>query len=104
MDECSTISAQSGSFRQGLTVNLLNPSIATFYLVVVPSFLPAPAPRCYFALLAALHIGMALACHSVWVVALDALRALLRPPRARRVLEGATAVALLGLALRVLLG
>ena len=45
---------------------------------------------------------MAFACHGVWAVALDSLRRLFRPPMARRVLEGATGVALIGLAVRVL--
>jgi threonine/homoserine/homoserine lactone efflux protein len=91
-----------GSFRQGLGVNLLNPAIATFYLVVVPSFLPSAAPDWYFALLAAVHIVMALACHVTWAVGLDQVRRLFRSPRPRRVLEGATGAALLVLALRVL--
>lgn len=95
--------ARAGSFRQGLTVNLLNPAIATFYLIVVPSFLPPSVPRWYFALLAGIHVAMAFACHGVWAVALDSLRRLFRPPLARRVLEGATGVALIGLAVRVLL-
>jgi threonine/homoserine/homoserine lactone efflux protein len=93
----------SGGFRQGLAVNLLNPAIATFYLVVVPSFLPPAAPRWYFAALAAVHVAMAFTCHGVWALALDRLRELFRPPLARRVLEGATGVALLILAARVLL-
>lgn len=91
-----------GSFRQGLTVNLLNPAIATFYLIVVPSFLPAGAPRWYFAVLAAMHVALAFTCHGVWAVALDKIRRLFRPPLARRILEGATGLALLGLAIRVL--
>jgi threonine/homoserine/homoserine lactone efflux protein len=89
--------------RQGLTVNLLNPAIATFYLVVVPSFLPQGAPPGYFAALAAFHVLFALTCHGIWAVALDKLRRLIRPPLARRSLEALTAVALLGLSLRVLL-
>ena len=30
------------AFRDGVAVNLLNPPIATFYLAVVPSFMPVP--------------------------------------------------------------
>ena len=93
--------ARSGSFRQGLTVNLLNPAIATFYLVVVPAFLPAGASRWYFAALAAIHITMAFVCHGLWAVAFDRLRRLLSPPLARRIVEAATGVALVGLALRI---
>jgi threonine/homoserine/homoserine lactone efflux protein len=89
------------SFRQGLTVNLLNPAITTFYLVVVPSFLPAAAPRWYYAALASLHIAIAFTCHGVWAMAFDRLRHFFRVPTARRVLEAATGAALLGLAARV---
>ena len=92
----------AGSFRQGLAVNLLNPVIVTFYLVVVPSFVPPGAPHWWFALLAAIHVSMAFACHGAWAVGLDKLRRVFRPPLARRMLEGATGVALLVLAVRVL--
>jgi threonine/homoserine/homoserine lactone efflux protein len=98
----SSPAVRTGSFRQGLAVNVLNPAMATFYLVVVPSFIPAGAPRWYFAALAAIHITMALICHGAWAVGLDTLRQLCRPPLARRLLEGATGAALLGLAARVL--
>jgi threonine/homoserine/homoserine lactone efflux protein len=101
-DERGADEQRSGSFRQGLAVNLLNPAIATFYLIVVPSFLPPGAPPWYFALLAAMHIALAFTCHGVWAVALDSLRRLFHPPLARRVLEGATGLALLALAARVL--
>lgn len=90
------------SFRQGLTVNLLNPAITTFYLVVVPSFLPAGAPKWYYAALASMHIAIAFTCHGVWAMAFDRLRDFFRVPMARRVLEAATGAALLGLAARVL--
>lgn len=98
----SSAADHRGSFRQGLIVNLLNPAIATFYLVVVPSFIPAGASTWRFAILAAIHVGMALVCHSVWAMGLGTLRQLFRPPLARRALEGATGVALLALAVRVL--
>jgi threonine/homoserine/homoserine lactone efflux protein len=94
----------TSSFRQGLAVNLLNPAIATFYLVVLPSFMPAGAPPRYFAALAVIHVAMAFACHSVWAVALDTVRRAFHPPVVRRLLEGATAVALVALSIRVLLG
>jgi threonine/homoserine/homoserine lactone efflux protein len=91
------------SFRQGFTVNILNPAIATFYLVVVPSFLPHAAPRWYFAFLAAMHVALALICHGFWAIALDQVRRLFSRPAARRLLEAATGVALIALAVRVLL-
>lgn len=91
-----------GGFAQGLTVNLLNPAIVSFYLVVVPSFLAPGAPGWYFAGLAAIHVGLAFTCHGVWVLALDRVRRFFRRPAARRTLEAISGVALIGLALRVL--
>ena len=91
------------SFRHGLTVNLLNPAISTFYLVVVPSFMPAGAPRWYYALLASMHVVIAFACHGMWALAFDRVRHVFRVPAARRTLEAATGMAMLGLAVRVLL-
>lgn len=102
------ISADAGfahhhALREGMTVNLLNPAIAVFYLAVVPSFLP-PAPQYgYYALLAAIHVGMAFVCHSIWALGMDRLRHVLTHPKARLALEGLTAAALLLLAARVLL-
>ena len=101
VEQASSVRAHVGSFRQGVTVNLLNPAIATFYLVVLPSFIPTGAPRWYFAALAAIHILMALVCHGVWALALDKVRRLFHPPATRRALEAATGVALLALAMRV---
>jgi threonine/homoserine/homoserine lactone efflux protein len=95
-------SSRIGSFRQGLAVNLLNPSIPTFYLVVVPSFIPSDAPRGWFGVLAVIHVATAFTLHSAWAVGLDRLRRTFRPPAARRLLEVATGVALLGLAAHVL--
>ena len=98
-----SIEERRASFRQGLTVNLLNPAISTFYLVVVPSFLPPNAPRRYYALLAVMHIAIAFTCHGFWAMAFDRLREIFRVPTARRVLEAATGAVLLGLAARVFL-
>jgi threonine/homoserine/homoserine lactone efflux protein len=90
-------------FTDGLTVNLLNPSIATFYLVIVPSFLPSASARGYFILFAAIHVLLAFSVHSLWVVAFDRVRRFFHRPAARRTLEAISGVALIGLALRVLL-
>jgi threonine/homoserine/homoserine lactone efflux protein len=94
---------QSASFRQGLTVNLLNPAISTFYLVVVTSFVPPGAPRWYYAALALMHIAMAFGCHGFWTMAFDSLRHIFGTPTRRMLLEGATGVAMICLAIRVVL-
>jgi threonine/homoserine/homoserine lactone efflux protein len=92
------------SVREGFAVNMLNPAIVSFYVAVVPSFLPATRPPSWFALLAACHVAIAFLCHSAWVVGLDALRGFFRRPRARLALEIATGLALVALAARVLTG
>ena len=91
-------------FSRGLVTNLLNPAIAIFYLVAVPSFLPAAGPRlARFALFALIHVTLAFSYHTLWVWALDALRAAWSNRTGRRVVELATGVALCGLALRLAL-
>jgi threonine/homoserine/homoserine lactone efflux protein len=89
-------------FSQGLTNNLVNPAIATFYLAVVPSFLNGASTRTSrYVLFAAIHVSMAFAYHSGWVWALHALRTFWSKPAARRTLETLTGVALLALAAKV---
>jgi threonine/homoserine/homoserine lactone efflux protein len=89
------------SFREGFAANILNPSIVSFYLLIVPSFLPAGAPRWYFAALAAVHIALAFTCHGLWAIFFARLRRLFQPPAARRLLEAATGIALIALAAKV---
>lgn len=94
--------AHHHALREGLAVNLLNPPIATFYLTVVPTFVPEGAAYGYYVHLAAIHVGMAFMCHAIWALAMDRLRHWLTHPSARLALEGLTAAALLLLAARVL--
>ena len=89
------------AFRDGVAVNLLNPPIATFYLAVVPSFMPVPSAG-RFALLAMIHIGMAFVCHAAWAAGFDALQSVWARPAARRVIDAAVGAALLALAFRML--
>ena len=86
----------------GLAINLLSPVIISFYLSVVPSFIPAGASRLYYSGLAATHISLAVFCHTMWATALDAMRRWFVAPWTRRALQAATGVALIGLAVRVM--
>ena len=86
----------------GLAINLLSPVIISFYLSVVPSFIPAGASRLYYSMLAASHVTMAFLCHSMWAIGLDAVRRWFVAPWTRRTLQAATGLALLGLAARVI--
>lgn len=91
------------SYRQGLTVNLLHPGVTTFYVAVLPAFIPPSAPRGYFAFLAAAHIVIAFGCHAAWALAFDRLRSVVERPAVARSLELATAVVLIALGVKVLL-
>jgi threonine/homoserine/homoserine lactone efflux protein len=95
--------AHHHAVREGFTVNLLNPPIATFYLAVVPTFVPQGASHGYYVQLASIHVCMAFVCHSIWALAMDRLRHWLTQPGARLTLEALTGAALLLLAARVLL-
>jgi len=90
-------------FGDGLAINLLSPVIISFYLSVVPSFIPAGASRLYYPLLASSHVGLALLCHAAWSTGLDAMRRWFIAPWTRRALQAATGVALIGLGARVVL-
>lgn len=86
----------------GLGINLLSPVIISYYLSVVPSFIPAGASRFYYSGLAATHVGLAVACHAMWATGLDAMRRWFVAPWTRRVLQAATGIALIALAIRVI--
>lgn len=89
-------------FGDGLAINLLSPVIVSFYLSVVPSFIPAGASRFYYSGLAATHVSMAILCHAMWATGLDAMRRWFVAPWKRRMLQAGTGVALIGLAIKVL--
>jgi len=89
------------AFGQGLVTNLLNPSIVTFYLVVVPTFIGPGDRTSRFVLLAAIHVTCAFACHNGWAGLFNQIGHLLRTVRARRVFDVCAGLALIGLAVRV---
>ena len=85
--------------------NALNPAIATFYLVIVPQFVPRGEPIARAALLlTAIHIALAFSWHVVWAAAGGTLARTFASPRVRRTLEAFTGVALLGFAVKLGLG
>jgi threonine/homoserine/homoserine lactone efflux protein len=87
-----------GDFRQGLLANLLNPSVGTFYLAVLPAFLTSVGAPASFAVLAAIHITLAFGCHACWATAFNRLKTLFARPAFSRTLEAGTGLALLALA------
>ncbi|HEX6164322.1 MAG TPA: LysE family translocator [Vicinamibacterales bacterium] len=86
----------------GLGINLLSPVIISFYLSVVPTFIPAGASRFYYSGLAATHVSLAVLCHAMWATALDAMRRWFVAPWKRRLLQAATGIALIALAVSVI--
>ena len=92
------------SAREGFVTNVLNPSLATFYLLILPQFIPKDVPFAAAALtLTAIHIGLAITWHLTWATAGGALADTLGRSRPRRVLEGLTGATLLGFAVKVAL-
>jgi len=88
--------------REGFVTNTLNPSIATFYLLVVPQFIPRDAPFAASALLlTAIHVTPAVSWHLTWAAAGGALAGALARPRPRRLLKAAAGAALLALAVKL---
>jgi threonine/homoserine/homoserine lactone efflux protein len=93
------------NLREGFVTNTLNPAIATFYLIVLPQFIPRGAPIVASALLlTAIHIGIAATWHLTWAAAGGTLAHVFAGGTARRVLEGVAGGALLILAGKVALG
>lgn len=102
-DSAPTRSHAGAFFGDGLAINILSPVIISFYLSVVPTFIPAGASRLYYPMLASSHVGMALLCHSAWATGLDAMRRWFIAPWTRRALQTATGLALIGLSARIIL-
>lgn len=85
--------------REGFLTNALNPSIATFYLLIIPQFIPRGAPFVRSALLlTGVHVMLAISWHLTWAAAGGTLAGVLGRSRPRRLLEGVTGIALIALA------
>jgi threonine/homoserine/homoserine lactone efflux protein len=93
------------NLHEGFLTNILNPAIATFYLVLLPQFIPEGAPIARSALiLTAVHIGLAATWHVMWAAAGGTLARVLAGGRPRRALEAVAGTALLALAIKIALG
>jgi threonine/homoserine/homoserine lactone efflux protein len=88
---------------EGFLTNALNPAIASFYLIVVPQFIPREAPVARSVLvLTGIHVGLAFTWHIIWACAGGTMARWLVAGTPRRVLDGGTGVALVWLAIRLL--
>jgi threonine/homoserine/homoserine lactone efflux protein len=87
---------------EGFLTNALNPAIATFYLVVLPQFIPRGTPFAGAALmLTAIHIALAVTWHVTWAAAGGTMARALTGGRARQILDGITGAMLLALAVKL---
>ena len=87
---------------EGFLTNALNPSIATFYLVILPQFIPPDLPSVRSALiLTGVHVSLASTWHLTWAAAGGTLAKSLTGNVAR-LFDGSTGVALLALAIKMI--
>jgi threonine/homoserine/homoserine lactone efflux protein len=95
----------SGSYRRGLTTNLLNPKIGVFYTAMLPQFIPAHTPHLLMGLLlAVVHDIEGMAWFTLLILGTARLGALLRRFRldrrtARRSVDAVTGTVLIGFGL-----
>ncbi|MEO6213782.1 MAG: LysE family translocator [Vicinamibacterales bacterium] len=93
------------SISSGFLTNVFNPSLAAFYLIVLPQFIPRGAPFAQSALtLTAIHLSMAVSWHTAWACAGNSMARVLSSGWPRRALETVCGAALIALAVTVAWG
>ena len=96
--------AEAPGFRRGLLTNLLNPKMGAFYVALLPQFIPpGVSPLAFGVLLTCVHIMLGAAWSAVLVGLAHRLRALLRRPAARRLLDRITGTVITAFGLRLAL-
>jgi RhtB (resistance to homoserine/threonine) family protein len=103
VDDPALVRRASGAeFRQGLLSNLANPKMVAFFLSLLPQFVPPGGhPIAAFALLGLVFCLLTFGWLSLYAVALERARALLRRSAVRRGIEGLTGAVLIGLGVRL---
>lgn len=96
-------------FRHGLTVNLLNPKAAIFYIAILPTYLTVNLDQAGSTVLAAtvltlIYVGIATAIHVLIVLFAGTLQPLLQNERVRKTTTRGFAVLLALIALWMVLG
>lgn len=91
----------TSAYREGFTVNILNPSVLSFYVGVTPTFLDPGATWRQLVLLYVAHLFVVLGCHTFWTLVFNQARGLFAGERPRRWLDAAVGVLLLWLAVRI---
>jgi threonine/homoserine/homoserine lactone efflux protein len=91
-------------WRRGLLTNLLNPKMGAFYVALLPQFIPPGASAFGFGvLLTCVHIALGVAWSAVLVLLAHRLRAVLRRPTTRRLLDRVTGTVITAFGLRLAL-
>jgi threonine/homoserine/homoserine lactone efflux protein len=90
-----------GGWRQGFLSNLTNPKVLVFYLAVLPQFLAPGAGIGWLLAFAWSHALLSLIYLLALTAGLHRARQLLLRRKVRRMLDGATAAALLGFSVRL---
>ena len=86
-------------FASGLALTLGNPKIMVFYLALLPALVDVPALRLVdWALLTAVQVAVMATCDLAWIAAAARARGFLKSPRARRLSNRVSAVAMGGAA------
>jgi threonine/homoserine/homoserine lactone efflux protein len=88
-------------FREGYVVNMLNVAITSYYLGVIPNFLPPGGTWRGLAALYAAHIAIAFSCHVFWISLFHQARGLFVHERPRRLLDAGFGILLISLAIRI---
>ena len=90
------------SWSKGLMTNLLNPKIGAFYVAVLPQFIPPHASHLAVGLLLALiHDLEGLVWFTAIILGTHSVRAIIRRRAARRTIDGATGLTLIGFGIRL---
>jgi threonine/homoserine/homoserine lactone efflux protein len=95
----TTVPRPATMLAEGAITNLLNPSVAVFYIATVPPFIgPGDRFAAAFFVLAAIHVTMALACHSAYALAFGRVAVALAARGRAWAMHAVTGAALLALA------
>lgn len=89
------------AYREGFAINILNPSVTSFYVGVTPTFVPAGSSWRALAFLYAAHISIAFSCHVFWSSLFNQARGFFTAERPRRWLDAGVGALLLWLAYRI---
>lgn len=90
------------NFLRALVINLTNPKTGVFYIAVLPQFLPEEFPPLLGGLLlSTIHNILALIWFTFLIFGANFAKATLRNPRAQKIIEGASGIALIGFGIKV---